>query len=115
MDDEDYGIRHLGEPICGKCGSDLLHDGGQPAPTDIIVCSNAKCGRHATYAEVSADCQAVYAEFSAWYLQKSRIGIRPSPKDILWWRPKGKYRFTMKIVGTGNVDDLKREFKAVEI
>ncbi|MBW6425519.1 hypothetical protein KX729_29325 [Rhizobium sp. XQZ8] len=115
MSDHDDDLRHLGEPVCGKCGSDLLHGGGQPEQTDIIECSNKKCGRKATYAEVSADCQAVYAEFSEWYLQKSRVGIRPGLKDIRRWRPKGKRKFTMKVVAIGKVDELMRDFRAVEI
>jgi hypothetical protein len=36
-------------------------------------------------------------------------------KEIRRWKPKGKRKFTMKIVGAGKAGDLKRDFKAIEL
>jgi hypothetical protein len=114
MSKGDNGLRHLGEPICAKCGGGLIYEGDAPAPDDIIECENAKCGRKGTYAEVTADCEAIYAQFQDWYLQQSALG-GPTMKEIRRWKPKGKRKFTMKIVGAGKAGDLKRDFKAIEL
>jgi hypothetical protein len=114
MSDDDNGLRHLGEPTCAKCGGGLVYEGDAPEPTDIIECENASCGSKGTYAEVAADCEAIYAQFQAWYLQRAALG-GPTAKEIRKWKPSGKHKFTLKIVGAGNADELKRDFNAIEL
>jgi hypothetical protein len=79
------------------CGG-LVYEGDAPAPEDTIECENEKCGRKGTYAEVTADCEAVYAQYQDWYLQRAALG-GPTMKEIRTWEPKGKCKFTMKMVG----------------
>jgi hypothetical protein len=96
----DNGIRQLAEPICAKCGGGLEYDGGNPQPEDIVSCDNPKCGAAATWAEVAADCQTWYAEFEDFSMQQMALG-GPVAGALASWKPRGKYRFTMKIVGVG--------------
>jgi hypothetical protein len=101
----DDGTRHLGEPICAACGGGLEYDGGNPSPEDIVSCDNPKCGRIATYAEVAADCGAWYAEYMDFHMKRVALGATTAPAPA-GWKPRGKYRFAMKIVGFAREEDF---------
>lgn len=101
----DDGSRHLGEPICTACGGGLEYDGGAPSPEDIVSCDNPQCGRAATYAEVAADCEAWYAEYMDFHMHRMALDGM-TPQALTNWKPRGKYRFVMKIVGVGKEEDF---------
>ena len=94
----DDGLRHLAEPICAACGGGLEYDGGDPLPEDIVACES--CGASATYAEVAANCAAWYEEYLTF------IQSGPSKGQIFGWKPKGNYRFAMKIVAAGREEEF---------
>ncbi len=101
----DDGTRHLGAPICAACGGGLKYDGGNPSREDIVTCDNPKCGRSATYAEVSEDCEAWYAEHMDVHMQQMALGGMTAAVPASW-KPRRKYRFVMKIVGVGKEEDF---------
>jgi hypothetical protein len=47
MSKGDNGLRHLGEPICAKCGGGLIYEGDAPAPDDIIDARTRSAGAKA--------------------------------------------------------------------
>lgn len=103
IDDNDDGLRHFGEAICAGCGGSLMKECDFPGASDTIYC--AGCGRKATFAEVAKDCEAWYQEYTDFYSQQIALGRDPEAQ-LEHWKPQGRYRFQVKIVGFGQTEEF---------
>lgn len=104
LSDQDHGVRHLGEALCGKCGNSLY--GPKPGTAETYQCCNPECRNEATMTEIGDECRAWYAEFMDYTNQQIALGSR---RIDLWkgWKPRGKYRFRLEILDVGHIDKFK--------